>query len=95
MSDLPVDRARLKSQFPQLTDADLDAYETVTRRILEKKDPAERGRLTRAIMETARSARAKNASGAALTDEERLALSYLDAMGKMQHTTVESRPRHR
>ena len=46
-------------------------------------------------METARSARAKNESGAALTDEERLALSYLDAMGKMQHTTVESRPRHR
>jgi hypothetical protein len=87
MNDLPVDRARLKRQFPELTDADLEAYETVTRRILEKKGAAERGRLTRIVMEMGRSARGKNASGAALTGEERLALSYLDSLEKMQGRT--------
>jgi hypothetical protein len=87
MGDLPVDRARLKRQFPELTDADLEAYETVTQRILEKKGPAERGRLTRGVMETARSARAKDGAGGALTGEERLALRYLDAVEKMQGRT--------
>jgi hypothetical protein len=85
--NLPVDRARLKRQFPEVTDADLEAYETVTRRILEKKGPAERGRLTRSVMETARSARAKAGAGGALTGEERLALTYLDAVEKMQGRT--------
>jgi hypothetical protein len=88
MSDLPVDRERLRQQFPELTDDDLEAYEVVTRRILEKKGPAERGRLTRTVMEAARAARVKNASGDALTDEERLVLRYLDAVEKMQGTTV-------
>jgi hypothetical protein len=88
MTDLPVDRERLKRQFPELTDHDLEAYETVTRRIVGKKSPAERGALTRTIMETARAARVKNASGAALTGEERLALTYLNAVEKMQRTTV-------
>ena len=87
MNDLPVDRARLKSQFPELTDSDLDAYETVTRRILEKKGPAERGQVTRTVMEVARSARAKTGSGGTPTEEERLALSYLAAVGKMQGRT--------
>ena len=85
--DLPVDRARLRRQFPQLTDDDLQAYETVTRRILESKGPAERGRITREIMETGRSARAK--ARETLTEAERLALRYLAAVGKMQQTTVE------
>ena len=89
MNDLPVDRARLKRQFPDLTDGDLDAFETVTRRILEKKDPAERGRVTRTVMEMARSARAKTGSGGMLTEEERLAVSYLAAVGKMQGRTGE------
>jgi hypothetical protein len=88
MNDLPVERARLKRQFPELTDADLEAYETVTRRILEKKGAAERGRHTRTIMEMGRSARGKAGSGTTLTDEERLALTYLDAVEKMQGTTV-------
>jgi len=83
--DLPVDRERLRRQFPDLTDADLDAYETVTRQILESKGPAERGRVTRNIMETARSAKGKSG---ALTDAERLALRYLAAVGKMQQTTA-------
>ena len=88
MSDLPVDRARLKRQFPELTDHDLEAYETITRRILEKRDPAERGKVTRDILETARSARARAGSGGLLTEAERLALRYLDAVAKMQGTTV-------
>lgn len=85
MSDLPIDRTRLKSQFPDLTDTDLDAYEAVTRRILEKKGPAERGKVTREIMETAKSAREK--AGDRLTEAERLALRYLGAVGKMQGRT--------
>ena len=88
MSDLPVERARLKKQFPELTDADIHAYETVTQRILSQRGPAERGRVTRAVLETGRSAKAKAATGATLTEDERQALSYLDAVGKMQGTTV-------
>ena len=84
MSDLPVDRQRLKRQFPELTDADLEVYETVTRRILEKKGPAERGKVTRDIMETGRAARAKAGAKEALTEAERLALRYLQAVEKMQ-----------
>ena len=88
MSDLPVDRARLKKQFPDLTDADIQAYETVTQRILGHRNPMERARVTRAFLETGRAAKAKAETGATLTDEERQALSYLDAVGKMQGTTV-------
>ena len=88
MTDLPVDPERLKKQFPQLTDADVQAYEAITRRILEKKGPAERGKLTRDIMETARTARAKSGAGGELTERERQALRYLNAVEKMQGTTV-------
>ncbi len=88
MNDLPVDRARLKTQFPDLTDEDLEAYETVTRRILEAKGPAERGAVTRDVLERGRSAREKAGSGDRLTEAERLALRYLDAVEKMQGTTV-------
>jgi hypothetical protein len=88
MNDLPVDRARLKRQFPELTDGDLEAYETVTQSILGQKSPVERGRLTRTMVETARAGRCRAASGASLTDEERLAVRYLDAVEKMQGTTV-------
>lgn len=84
MTGLPVDPARLRKQFPQLSDDDIAAYEKVTRRILESKGPAERGRVTREILETARSARKKAATGAALTDAESLALRYLGAVEKMQ-----------
>lgn len=87
-NDLPVDRERLKRQFPALTDADLEAYEAITRRILEKTGPAERAKLTRDIMETARTARAKSSAGSELTERERQALRYLDAVDKMQGTTV-------
>ena len=86
MTDLPVDPDRLRKQFPELTDEDVEAYTGITRRILEKNGPAERGKLTRDIMETARTARAK--STAELTERERQALRYLDAVEKMQGTTV-------
>ena len=88
MSDLPVDRVRLKKQFPELTDGDIEAYETVTERILSQRGPMERARLTRAVLETGRAAKAKAATGTTLTEDERQALSYLDAVGKMQGTTV-------
>jgi hypothetical protein len=68
MSDLPVDPRRMSRQFPALTDADLEAYVTVTRRILENKGPAERGKVTRDIIEMARTARAKSSAGSQLTD---------------------------
>lgn len=87
MSGLPVDPARLRQQFPELTDADVEAFETVTRRILEQEGPAERGRVTRGILETARAARAKAGSGDALTEAERLAMRYVDALEKMQGRT--------
>jgi hypothetical protein len=88
MSDLPVDPERLRKQFPQLTDEDIEAYVNVTRRILEKRGPAERGKLTRDIMDTARAARAKSSAGTELTERERQALRYLEAVEKMQGTTV-------
>ena len=87
-NDLPVDPERLRKQFPQLTNEDIEAYAGITRRILEKKDAAERGKLTRDIMETARTARAKSKAGTELTERERQALRYLDAVEKMQGTTV-------
>jgi hypothetical protein len=85
MRDLPVDPDRLRRQFPELTDADVEAYETVTRNILDKKGPAERGRATRETLETARSAREKPEGR--LTEAERLALRYLEAVEKMQGRT--------
>jgi hypothetical protein len=87
-NDLPVDPERLREQFPQLTDEDIEAYAGITRRILEKKGAAERAKLTRDIMETARTARVKAGTGDALTERERQALRYLDAVDKMQGTTV-------
>lgn len=81
---LPVDPERLRRQFPSLTDADLAAYEEVTRRILA--DPRSRGRVLAETMALAQRAREKRAAAedASLEPEERLALSYADAIGKMQ-----------
>ena len=70
------------------TDYDYAAYVTVTRRILENKGPAERSKVTRDIMEMARNARTKAGTGTDLTERERQALRYLDAVEKMQGTTV-------
>ena len=79
---LPVDPERLRARFPDLTDEDLEAYTTVTRRVL--RDPASKARSMLEVMARARSAREKQAGGGPLTRDEALALSYLRAVEKMQ-----------
>jgi hypothetical protein len=76
---LPVDVERLRRQFPALTDDDVDAYVTVTRRILSAP-LADRARVTRETL-----ARGRAAGGAsARDDDDRLALRYVAAVEKMQ-----------
>ena len=89
MKPLPVDPARLRAQFPDLTDADLEAYASVTQRVL--RDPAGKGKVMRELLALARSAREKQAAGSSLGREEALALDYLRAVEKMQASTT--RPR--
>jgi hypothetical protein len=85
---LPVDVERLRRQFPELTGEDIEAYEEVTRRILDEPSPDRRARLTRETLARGRQARDKQATGAALTDAEVLDLRYLQAVAKMQASTV-------
>jgi hypothetical protein len=85
--ELPVDPARLRKQFPALTDADLAAYEEVTERILAQRRPDARARLTREILARGRQAHDRAASGATLSSEESLSLRYLAAVEKMQGRT--------
>jgi hypothetical protein len=85
---LPVDPARLKQQFPDLADEDLDAYEQVTRRLLGEASADERARLLRETLARGRQARDKKAGGAALSEGESLDLRYLQAVAKMQGSTV-------
>jgi hypothetical protein len=79
---LPVEPERLRRQFPSLTDEDLAAFDQVTRRILA--DPRQRGRVLAETMTLAQRAREKQAQEIALEPEERLALAYASAIGKMQ-----------
>jgi hypothetical protein len=81
-SSLPVDPERLRARFPALTDDDLDAYVTVSRRVLG--DARTRGRTMRALMQAAEAARQKESAAKPLTDEESLALRYRRAIEKMQ-----------
>jgi hypothetical protein len=80
---LPVDPARLKAQFPSLTDDDLQAYVEVTRRILANA-PEDRARITRDTVTLGRAAREKQTGGQPLTAKEEGALRYLAAVDKMQ-----------
>jgi len=89
---LPVDPDRLKRQFPDLTVEDLAAYTEVTRRILGERSPDERARLIRDTLARGRQARDKQATGAALTAAEALDLRYLQAVAKMQASTVKRAP---
>ena len=73
---------RLRARFPALTDDDLDAYLTITKRVLA--DPGSRGRAMAEVMAAGRRALEKEATGAALSEEEALALRYLAAVDKMQ-----------
>ena len=82
--DLPVDPARLRQQFPELTDGDMEAFEEVTRKILGEPRIAARAKLTRQIVAEGRQARARAAAGAALSADESLAARYVVAVEKMQ-----------
>jgi len=82
--DLPVDPARLRRQFPDLTDEDMKAFEEVTRRILAEGRPDARAKLTRQIVTEGRQARARAAAGATLSADESLAARYVAAVEKMQ-----------
>jgi hypothetical protein len=81
-----VDVARLKVEFPDLSDEDLAAYVKVTQRVLG--DPATRGRAMREVMDRARQAQEKAAAGGKLTADEQLLVRYLAALAKMQRSTV-------
>ena len=85
--DLPVDPARLRRQFPDLTDGDMQAFEEVTRRILAEGRPDARAKLTREIVAEGRQARERAAAGATLSVAESLAARYLAAVEKMQPPT--------
>jgi hypothetical protein len=82
--DLPVDPARLRRQFPDLTDGDIAAFEEVTRRILDQPGPQARARMTREIVSRGRQSRDREATGATLSADESLAARYLAAVEKMQ-----------
>ena len=84
---LPVDPARLRRQFPALTDADVAAYEEVTARILAERRPDARAALTRKIVADGRRARDRAAKGETLSDAESTAARYLAAVEKMQGRT--------
>jgi hypothetical protein len=81
-----VDVERLRAEFPDLSDEDLGAYVSVTRRVLG--DPAARAKKMREVMDGAQKARQKAASGAKLSADETLLVRYLAAMAKMQRSTV-------
>jgi hypothetical protein len=89
-NELPVDPDRLRREFPELSDADVDAYITVTRRILDA-GVKDRARVTREVVEGGRKARERGKAGASLSPEDTLSSHYLDAVEKMQRST--SRPR--
>jgi hypothetical protein len=79
---LPVEPERLRSRFPSLTDEDIDAYVAVTKRVLA--DPPSGGRAMAEVMAAAQRASEREAGGVELAQDERLALRYLRAVGKMQ-----------
>jgi hypothetical protein len=85
---LPVDAARLKRHFPELTAEDVAAYEEVTRRILAEPSPGQRARLIRETLARGSHARDKQAAGGALVAGEVLDFRYLQAVAKMQGSTV-------
>jgi hypothetical protein len=75
---LPVSAERLRKTFPDLTDEDLLAYETITRRLLGTgKD---RARKVREVLDLGK----KAADLPSPTGEDLLALRYFRAVAKMQ-----------
>ena len=84
---LPVDPARLRRQFPDLTDDDIAAFEEVTSRILGEDRPEARARVTRDILAQGRRARERSAARETLSAEDALAAGYVAAVEKMQGPT--------
>jgi len=82
VTKLPVEPERLRARFPGLTDDDLLAYVTITRRVLA--DPRSRGRALAEVMAAGQRAREREAAGAAVPEDEALAQRYLLAVRKMQ-----------
>jgi len=89
--DLPVDPARLRREFPTLTDADIAAFEEVTRQILAETRPEVRARLTREIVARGRQAREREAAGEKISPEESRAARYLAAVDKMNQKHAPTR----
>jgi hypothetical protein len=85
---LPVDPARLRRQFPALTDEDISAFEEVTARILAEDRPEARARITREIPAAGRRARDRAAAGEKISSEESLAVRYVVSVEKMQGPTA-------
>ena len=83
---LPVDVGRLRTEFPELTDEELQAYVGVTALVLG--DPATRAKAMREVMERAREAQQKGAEGGRLSENEQRLVRYLQALSKMQRSTV-------
>ena len=81
---LPVDPARLRRQFPDLTDDDIAAFEEVTSRILGEDRPEARARVTRDILAQGRRARDRAGAGETVSTEDALAARYVAAVEKMQ-----------
>jgi hypothetical protein len=79
---LPVTAARLRAEFPALTDEDVAAYQEVTGRLVAS--PRDRGRLLAEVLAAAARAREKETASSPLTEEERLALAYFRALEKTQ-----------
>jgi hypothetical protein len=75
---LPVSKERLRESFPDLTAEDLEAYETVTKRLLGTGK--ERGKKLREILALGQ----KAAALASPEGEDLLALRYVRAVAKMQ-----------
>ena len=80
---LPVEPERLRRIFPSLTDEDLSAYSRVTGELLLAR-PGSRGRKLAEVLAAAQRAREKEPAAAPLDENERLCLSYVRALEKMQ-----------
>lgn len=79
---LPVEPERLRRAFPSLTDEELAAYAEVTRDLLAAQHS--RGTRLAEVLAAAQRGREREAAGAGLDDEERRALAYSRALGKIQ-----------
>ncbi len=83
-ASLPVDPARLRRQFPSLSDDDLEAYVAVTRRILGERDAGKRARVTRDFLARGRDRLDRRGPEEPLAGDDGLAARYVLAVEKMQ-----------